>query len=246
MDTSRKTPERNRALVPADRIDVELHSHSYASPDSTLTPERILAICQERGLERIAITDHNSIAGARAAARNEPSRVIVGEEILTTGGEILAYFVQEEIPAGLSPQEVITELRGQGALISISHPFDPSRSPWDPGLLADLSAQIDAVEVFNGRAFGPGPNRAAARFAREHSLLGTAGSDAHSGPEIGRVRMRLPAFQDAHGMRAALQSAEIIGGPSPVWMRLSSRWAVLRKALGWKPPDPPTERDYGT
>lgn len=245
MGSSREMPERNPVPLSADQIDVELHSHSYASPDSTLTPERILAICEERGLDRIAITDHNSIAGARAAAGIDPARVIVGEEILTTAGEILAYFVQEEIPAGLSPQRVLGELRAQGALISISHPFDRSRNPWDPSLLAELSAEIDAVEVFNGRAFGPGPNRAAARFAREHRLLGTAGSDAHSGPEIGRVRMRLPAFQDSAGMRAALRSAEIIGGRSPVWMRLSSRWAVFQKAFGWNPPDPSTERDSG-
>lgn len=228
-----------------DRVFVELHSHSFASPDSALTPDEILRTCRERGIDRIAITDHNTIAGALAAAQLEPGRVIVGEEIMTSIGEILAFFVREEIPGGLHPQEAIQLLRDQGAFISISHPFDRRRSPWDARLLAKLVPTIDAVEVFNGRVLGPGPNREAAKFARTHGLLGTAGSDAHSIGEIGQVRMRLPPFTDAQGLRAALPSAEIIGGRSPFWVRLTSRWAVVRKLLGWHAPGEPEEPRRG-
>lgn len=222
--------------MPPNHIDVELHCHSYASPDCLLDPEQILQTCRERSIERIALTDHNATSGALRAAELDPERVIVGEEIQTTAGEILAFFVQESLPAGLDPFDAVDELRSQGAFISLSHPFDPRRASWDPGLLRELSSRIDALEVFNGRTFGPRANREAARFASAHGLLGTAGSDAHSRPEIGRVRMRLAAFHDPITMRASLASAEIVGASSPIWVRFASRYAALRKALGWKRP----------
>lgn len=229
----------------SDRIDVELHCHSYASPDCLLAPADILEICRERGIDRIAFTDHNAISGALQAAKRDPERVIIGEEIQTTAGEILAFFVQEPLPAGLEPFEAIDQLRAQGAFISISHPFDPRRASWDRGLLRELSSGIDALEVLNGRSFGARSNRAAKRFAVEHGLLGTAGSDAHSRSEIGQVRMRMPAFHDPVTMRKALASAEVIGGVSPGWVRLASRYAALRKALGWQPPVPKEVDDHG-
>ncbi|MGH2607416.1 MAG: PHP domain-containing protein, partial [Anaerolineales bacterium] len=100
------------------RLTVELHCHTHYSADGLMRPERLVEVCRRRGIDRVAITDHNTTLGALEAARHDPERVIVGEEILTTRGELLAYFVTEEVPAGLAPREAIARLREQDAVIS--------------------------------------------------------------------------------------------------------------------------------
>ncbi|MGA9533278.1 MAG: PHP-associated domain-containing protein, partial [Anaerolineales bacterium] len=188
---------------------VELHCHTCYSPDSILRPADLLDTASARGLDRIAITDHNTTQGALAAASIDPARVIVGEEIMTTHGELLAYFLQSTIPAGLSPDETIERLRAQGAFISVSHPFDQKRSgAWDPEDLALIVDKVDALEIFNARTLTMTPNLQAAKAAARAGLLGTAGSDAHAALEVGRAAMSLAPFADADGMRQSLASVE--------------------------------------
>jgi predicted metal-dependent phosphoesterase TrpH len=232
-------------MVPADGtppdaaapglLRVELHCHTCHSRDSLLTPAALLAACRRRGLDRVAVTDHNTIAGALEAAALDPARVIVGEEILTTQGELLAFFVREQIPPGLSPQDTIARLREQGAFISVSHPFDRARHGWSVDELQRILPLVDALEVFNARSWSGRANRRAAAFADAAGLPGTAGSDAHTAFELGRAAMRLPPFEGAAGLGAALRAAAFSGRLSSPLVHLCSRYAVLRKALGWKP-----------
>ncbi|MEW6567943.1 MAG: PHP-associated domain-containing protein [Chloroflexota bacterium] len=217
-------------------LTVELHCHTRYSRDSLILPDRLLELCRRRGLDRIAITDHNTIAGAREAAHLDPGRVIIGEEIHTTEGELLAFFLQEEVPPGLTPEQTIARLRAQGALISVSHPFDSLRSGgWSEVRLRTLLPMVDALEVFNARVWSSSANHQAAALATELGLLGTAGSDAHAYAEVGRVRMQLPSFDDASGFRQALIHARIVGRRSSPLVHLASRWATWCKALGWRP-----------
>jgi predicted metal-dependent phosphoesterase TrpH len=217
-------------------FNVELHCHTYHSSDSLMLPRQILRACQKRGIDRVAITDHNSIAGALEAAAIDPERVIIGEEILTTEGEILGYFVQEQIPKGLAPLEVVERLRAQGAVISISHPFDLTRGcRWSLETLESLFPYLDALEVLNARCWNDHPNRQASALARKAGLQGTAGSDAHAPAEVGRAYLNLPAFHDADSFRANLKHARIMGRRSVPWVHLYSRYATWRKATGWKP-----------
>ena len=106
-----------------ERWNVDLHSHTLWSKDCLTSFDTIFKLCEKRGIDRIAITDHNTAEGALALQKLAPDLIIVGEEIMTPQGEILAYFVQESIPAGLSPEETIRRLRDQGAVISVSHPI---------------------------------------------------------------------------------------------------------------------------
>ena len=219
-------------------INVELHCHTYHSRDSLMLPEQILQACDRRGIDLVAITDHNSIAGARETAALDPERVIIGEEILTTEGEILGYFVQEEIPRGLPPMEVVERLRAQGAVISIAHPFDPSRGHrWSMETLETLFPHIDALEVFNARCWNDQPNDQAADIALTAGLLGTAGSDAHAPAEVGRAYLSMPAFSDAASFKEALAHAQIMGRRSVPLVHLYSRYATWRKQLGWTRPE---------
>src|SRR5258708_12312478 len=115
---------------------VELHSHTLYSKDCLIKLDDVIRTCQERGIDRIAITDHNTAEGALALAKMAPDLIIPGEEIMTPQGEILAYFVRESIPAGLSPDETIPRLRPQCAAITLSHPHNPL--PHGPCHASDL------------------------------------------------------------------------------------------------------------
>jgi len=209
-------------------LTVEFHCHTNASGDCLVAPADLVATCQQRGIDRVVVTDHNSIAGALAAKKLDPERAIVGEEILTTKGELLAAFVTEEIPRRLDPKEAINRLRAQGAFISVSHPFDPRRSGWSLDDLIELAPLVDAIETFNARNILPGYNQRAQAFAAEHGLRGTAGSDAHTLLELGRAVMLLPDFADADGLRNAMKDVHYRTRSSGVLIRLASRYAALR------------------
>src|SRR4026209_2447703 len=88
-------------------LRVEFHCHTHASKDSLTRPRDLVNVCHRKGIDRLIITDHNTVAGALAAQALDPGLVIVGEEIMTTRGEILAAFVSEEVPPHLSPAEAI-------------------------------------------------------------------------------------------------------------------------------------------
>lgn len=218
-------------------IQAELHCHSSFSKDCLMRPETLLALCRKRGIERIAITDHNAIEGAQIAAEIDPIRVIVSEEIMTTQGELLAYYVKQRIPAGLPPMEAIAQLRDQGAVISVAHPFDAIRSgAWEFEQLTAILAEVDAIEVFNGRAWSQSANRKAAMLAEEHNLLQTAGSDAHGYMEVGRTYLELTPFAGPDEFRLALSQAKIRRYRSSPLVHFISRFATLRKKIGWKQP----------
>jgi predicted metal-dependent phosphoesterase TrpH len=217
----------------ADLLRVEFHCHTIYSKDSLTRVEDLLAVCHERQIDRVVITDHNTIDGALEAKGLAPEMVIIGEEIMTQEGELLAAFVKEAVPGGLPAQKAIALLRDQGAFISVSHPFDRFRpGHWKILELAKIVNRVDAVEVFNSRCFPPFFNLRAAEFAREHGLLGTVGSDAHTLIEIGRATMLLPPFEDAESLRQVFPLAEVENRLSGFWVRVCSRYAVLKKMLG--------------
>jgi predicted metal-dependent phosphoesterase TrpH len=213
---------------------VELHCHTIYSKDSLTTPEQLVAACRRKGIDRVIVTDHNTIAGARVAQALDPELVIVGEEILTTRGELLAAFVKEEIPPGLSPKETIHRLKEQGAFISVSHPFDIyRRGHWDVRDLLEILPDVDAIEVFNSRCWSPEFNRQAQKFAEEHDVPGTVGSDAHATLELGRAVLLLEQFEGPEGLREVIRKGIPKVRWSPLWFHLISRYAVFRKELGF-------------
>ncbi len=213
-------------------LRVEFHCHTIYSKDSLTRVETLLATCRKRGIDRVVITDHNRIAGALRARELDPQRVIVGEEIMTQKGELLASFVREEVPKGLPPLEAISRLRAQGAFISVSHPFDLQRNgAWLLPDLLEIAPLVDAIETFNSRCLSNRPNDLAAAFAREHHLPGTAGSDAHAPFELGRGNLLLDEFSDPESLKAALPAAQPLTRLSPVWVHFWSTYSKLYKRL---------------
>jgi predicted metal-dependent phosphoesterase TrpH len=213
-------------------LRIEFHCHTVFSKDSLTSPQKLVEACRRKSIDRVIITDHNTIAGARAAQALDPQRVIVGEEIMTTRGEILTAFVREEIPAGLSPQETILRLREQNAFISVSHPFDEWRSGgWQETDLLEILPLVDAIEIFNSRCMSPAFNRRAIAFAEVHHLAGTVGSDAHAAFELGRSLVLLDQFDGPDELRSVIRTAQYQMRASPPWFHLTSRYAVLRKRM---------------
>lgn len=212
-------------------LRVDFHTHTHASPDSLLTPRKMIAAARRKGLQRVVVSDHDTTRGALEASALDPETIIVGQEIMTVEGELLAVFVQEEVPAGLPVMETIEILEAQRAFISVSHPFDPTRKGgWSLPALEAILPHIDAIETFNARCMRPVYNFRAERFAQEHGLAGTHGSDAHAAFELGRGSLWLPPFQDAASLRESIKQA--VSPPlvlSLPWVHLTSRYAVWVK-----------------
>ncbi len=209
---------------------LEFHCHTNASKDSLTTPAYLIHAARRKGLGRVVVTDHNSIAGARAAQAQDPELIIVGEEIMTTKGEILAAYVTEEIPAGLTPMDTIRRLKEQGAFISVSHPFDAWRKGgWKEADLLEIIPFVDAIEIFNSRCMDPRFNQRAKAFAEKHNLAGTVGSDAHGTIELGKAVMILEPFTGPDGMRKVIRGAKFKTKLSPWWVHFISRYASLKK-----------------
>ena len=211
-------------------INLEFHCHTIASKDSLTLPIDLIAAARRKQIDRVVVTDHNSIAGAREAQAIAPELIIIGEEIMTTKGEILAAFVLEEIPAYLTPQETIRRLKEQGAFISVSHPFDELRKGgWNENDLLEILPFVDAIEVYNSRCMFPYFNRQAELFAREHNIAGTVGSDAHVAFEVGRSLLILDQFTGPEGLRKVIRKGIPRVKWSPPWYHLFSRYASVSK-----------------
>ena len=206
----------------------ELHTHTAVSRDSLLAPAALVRASRAKGLGRVAVTDHNRLGGALAAHTLAPDLIILGEEIMTAQGELLGYFMREEIPGGLAPAETIARLRAQGAVISVSHPFDRlRRGAWREADLAAILPDVDALEVFNSRCIYPEDNTRALAFAREHAKLGTVGSDAHAAIELGYAALRMAPVNTPAEFLAALAGAEHLTRLSSPFIHFVSAWAKV-------------------
>lgn len=213
-------------------MKVDMHVHTCYSKDAILSLETIMESCERRGLDGVAITDHNIIAGALALKEIAPFLVIVGEEIETTRGEILGLFLKEEIPGGLMPEEAMARIREQGGLVGVSHPLDRlRRSAMRQVALFDILDELDFLEGFNSRVTFPSDNRKAQALAQAQGLPITAGSDAHTAYEVGRAYVEVPSFNGREDFLEALKEAQIFGRLSPPWIHLLSTWTKLRRRL---------------
>ncbi len=213
-------------------MKVDLHIHTCYSKDSLTSLEAVIEACRKRGLDKVAITDHNTIAGALALQEMAPDLVIVGEEIKTNVGEIIAYFLEEEVPKGLPLQEAIARVHEQGGVVGVPHPLDRLRRE-AMGLtpLLTVIEQVDLLEVFNARTVFPSDNRRALDLAREQGLLVSAGSDAHTACEIGHAYVEMPLFNDKEEFLRGLAQGQIVGRLTSPLIHLASTWAKLIKWL---------------
>jgi predicted metal-dependent phosphoesterase TrpH len=207
-------PAARARIVKRPLIEVDLHMHTDHSPDCATPVEVLLETARDRGLGAIAITDHNEVSGAlearRIAVEMGDVKVIVAEEVKTAEqGEVIGLFLEEKIPRGLTMAETIAEIRRQGGLVYVPHPFDRFHSVPDYEHLLDIVEEIDILEVFNPRVALTAFNEEAERFARKYRIVPGAGSDSHVAQGLGSVRVRIHQFDGPHEFLEAMRDADI-------------------------------------
>jgi len=213
-------PALRERLAGRRQIDVDLHMHTDHSYDCATPVEVLLASARERGLGAIAVTDHNEISGAIAARKHALQagidvRVIIGEEVKTADqGEVIGLFIEELIPRGMTLQETVAEIRRQGGVVYVPHPFDRLHSVPDYEHLLKIVADVDAIEVFNPRVAIGAFNDEAARFAAKYRIVAAAGSDSHVAQGLGSVRNRMRDFDGPAEFLQSLRDAEIHTRPT--------------------------------
>lgn len=196
--------------------------------------------CVKRGIGCIGVTDHDTVRGGLEVERivrerGVELRVIVGEEVRSADGEILGLFLSEDVPRGLPAEETIERIRAQGGIVGVPHPFDNLRSALKYERMKALVGEIDFIESYNARIVFPSHNRKADRFADEHGLPVSAASDAHSPWEVGRAYIEMPEFEGPKEFLGSLAAGKTGGRISSPLIHLVSRYAVLRRKLGWRP-----------
>jgi predicted metal-dependent phosphoesterase TrpH len=189
-------------------VRVDLHMHSSASFDGRMHPTEVAQTCRQVGLSPVVLTDHDTIEGARMLVELGES-VVVGQEVLTTEGELIGLFLKEAIPKLLSPEEAIATIRKQGGLVYLEHPYDTSRRNLREEAIERVARQIDIVEVFNGRS-GPQANRRAEELRGTLGAAAGAGSDAHTLAEIGRVYVEMELFTNAQDFLEKLRTGRVV------------------------------------
>lgn len=218
---------------------VDLHLHTHFSYDSLQRPVDLVRKAERAGLTHVAVTDHGGVAGAYAAS--EASRaveVIVGQEVRTSAGEILALFIEEPIPDRLSVGLAAARVRAQGGLVVAAHPFDPLRRALGSAGLAELGSALDAVEGYNGRTVMRGRDARARQWARDNDRPLTLGSDSHTTGEVGRSWLELPDFDGPRELLGALTQGRAHLARWAPWYLPIGGWALLRHGLGWRPTAP--------
>jgi predicted metal-dependent phosphoesterase TrpH len=198
-------------------IRLDLHSHSEASLDGGITPEQYAEILQNEILDVIAITDHNRIdfaKGMQKALGRE--RIIIGEEIATTDGEIIGLYLSTKIEPGMSAIETIDAIHAQNGLVYIPHPFEKHRSAIQLDKLNEITEMVDIIESYNGRALSNKHSVTANTWAVKNKIQSVASSDAHGLAGIGFTYTTIQNLPTKETLVLELQNANIAHNRPPI------------------------------
>ncbi len=211
-------------------LSVELHAHSSLSFDGRDPVDLLLGQASAVGLDALAITDHDEIDASIEAAARAPEYGLIGltgMEVTSAAGHILAFGIDELIPAGLSYDETLDRIREQGGVAVVPHPFQKSRHGVAPHVSNEQLTNADAIEVYNSRLLTGLANRRAEKFADRRDLPMTAGSDAHISEMIGQAVTHVNAGgRSSDSILDAIASGQtsVVGSRTP-W-RISFRQAA--------------------
>ncbi len=223
----------------AGRLRIDLHTHTRASFDCLSHPQRVIKAAWAKGVERIAITDHNRLGPALELAQEFPDTVIAGEEVKTAEGiDVIGLYLREEIPKGTSAIEVCQRVKEQGGVVYLPHPY--ARGKGGGGRYAEeLAPLVHVIEVFNARLHPGRLNEPAEELAARWGKARGAGSDAHTLGEVAGAFVEVEDHPNEPGaLLEALGKARVRGVMAPWSVHLASTWAKVRKRL----PSPTNDR----
>ncbi|HEY3084560.1 MAG TPA: PHP domain-containing protein [Candidatus Dormibacteraeota bacterium] len=187
-------------------LRVDLHLHSHFSHDGKSSLDELIARARECGLDRIALTDHNTFEGAMNLVRMEPELAIAGEEVKTLEGEVIGLFITDRVSPFLAPEEAMDLIHGMGGLTYLPHPLDRHRSNFRPERVVELARRVDIIETYNPWC-DAAANEAAAQLADELGKVTATGSDSHSAEELGRSWMEMEAYSSPEDFLQKLRFA---------------------------------------
>ncbi len=211
-------------------LRIDFHVHSHYSSDSAITPEQLAVYVKERGLDAVAITDHDNLDGGRILAREMDFLVVPGVEISSADGHVIALDVREPVRKGLSANETVERIHEAGGFAIACHPS----SVFKKSLGRHVTERFDAVESINASSIPFGyavkRNRELASYLRKPC---TGGSDAHYGPEIGYACTYVEAEPNTASVIRALSRGlcRPVGWAIPWNLRIERIWAVNRRKL---------------
>lgn len=224
-------------------LKLEVHVHTRFSKDSILCLWPLYVKCLLRGISVIAVTEHNNIEGGKKFSefcrkRGSKINVIVGEEIFTSQGEIIGLFLNKPIEPGLTPEETIRQIKSQGGVVYVPHPFDlkRSRTVLQENAIRDNRELIDCIEVHNGRNISKDFSAKQLEIAGKYNLRHVIGSDAHTFIEAGRNYMLINNIpHDRESFINEIEHAEFVTAECiPVSHKITAIAKLLKLAAGGK------------
>lgn len=210
------------------QLKIDLHVHTHYSYDSLITPEELVFYAKKRGLDGVAVTDHDRLDGALKIAKETDFLIIPGMEISSLNGHVIGLNLQEPVPSGLSVDETVDKIHELGGIAIACHPVTFFKG----SLKKHVNSKFDAVEVINSSAI---PFNYSVRRSKEiASRLGitrVAGSDAHYGPEIGYAYTLVDAELEVDKVVKAVSNGSCIpfGRAIPLKTRLKRQLLLLKR-----------------
>ncbi len=199
------------------QVKADLHVHTTYSSDSIITPKEVVFYAKKRGLNAVAVTDHNKVEGAQKIAKQTDFLIIPGTEVSSMHGHIVGLNVNTLIPRGLSADETVDRIHEAGGIVIACHPFALMKS----SIGKHVSGKFDAVETINASAFPF--NRATSKanqLAERLKLPKVAGTDAHYGPVIGQAYTLIYAEPNVEAMIKAIKKGQCKPAGTGISLRL--------------------------
>ncbi|MFA4860265.1 CehA/McbA family metallohydrolase [Methanoregula sp.] len=207
-------------------LTCDLHVHTNYSKDGESSVEEILRRAEEAGLDAIAITDHDTVDGAKKALTIASSVLVIpGIEVSTKQGHLLVLGVTEVIPSGLDVVSTVDIARRMGALLILPHPYHV----WRHGVARRRNAGmavVDAVESFNSRYIVGSANKKAARIAKRLGKPCVGGSDAHNARFVGFGRTYVESEKNVPAILAAIRTGNVTCGGKQTPLRTYTRQSI--------------------
>jgi len=224
-----------------NRIRTLIHLHTDYSFDSNISLESLIDHARRENIGCVAVTDHDTIEGARRLAGMVAGRgslkVIVGEEVTTSQGHLIGLFLRERVEPGMSARETATAIRKQGGLVLLPHPFVNMFGCGLGSVSDEIAHLIHAVEVNNAQNLFDGPDRKADLFARRHALPAFVGADSHRRSSIGPCLQIMNDFHSPATFLASLNGATLQPGRHPLSYFAAMGLQVAQHMLGLSLPE---------